>query len=140
MASELCSACSKVTLSMLIDGFQHPLDYNQVLQSKANCRLCEIVSNAYKSQACVKHDKLTALRGDKTKACKADHRGPLLWRVQQSEPGARWGMFKIDSQHYGSLHRISVSEGKIVFFFGDSSGVRLNIVRIKRLQKSNHHA
>ncbi|RTE71991.1 hypothetical protein BHE90_013614 [Fusarium euwallaceae] len=115
MSSELCSACSKITLSMLIDGFQHPLDYNQVHQSKEHCRLCEIVSNAYKSQACVKHDKLTALRGDKTKACKADHRGPLLWRVQQSEPGARWGMFKLDSQHYGSLHRISVSEESSVF-------------------------
>ncbi|KAI8682154.1 HET domain-containing protein [Fusarium keratoplasticum] len=115
MASELCSACSNITLSMLIDGFQHPLDYNQVLQSKEHCRLCEIVSNAYKSQTCVKYDNLTALRGDKTKACKVDHRGPLMWRLQQSEPGARWGMFKLDSQHYGGLHRISVSEESSVF-------------------------
>ncbi|KAI8680767.1 HET domain-containing protein [Fusarium sp. Ph1] len=115
MASELCSACSNVTLSMLIDGFQHPLDYNQVLQSKEHCRLCEIVSNAYKSQTCVKYDKLTALRGDQIKACKVDHLGPLIWRLQQSEPGARWGMFKLDSQHYGGLHRISVSEESSVF-------------------------
>lgn len=133
MASELCSACSNITLSMLIDGFQHPLDYNQVLQSKEHCRLCEIVSNAYKSQTCVKYDNLTALRGDKTKDCKVDHRGPLMWRLQQSEPGARWGMFKLDSQHYGGLHRISVSEGTIVFLSGDSPGPGLILGRIKCL-------
>lgn len=99
---------------MLIDGFQHPLDYYQVHQSKEHCRLCEIVSNAYKSQACVKNEKLKVFRGDKAKACNADHHGRLLWRIQQSEPGARWGMFKIDSQHYGGLHRLSVSEGTII--------------------------
>lgn len=99
---------------MLIDGFKHPLDYNQVLQSKTQCRLCEIVSNAYKSQTCIKHDKLKAFRGEETRACNVDHHGPLLWRVQEPEPGARWGMFKLDSQHYGDLHRLSVSEGAFI--------------------------
>ncbi|KAF4458331.1 hypothetical protein FALBO_14936 [Fusarium albosuccineum] len=92
---------------MLVNGFKYPLDYDHVVRSKNHCRLCSIVSNAYESQKCIKHDK--------AQACVADHRGPLLWRVQESEPGARWGMFKLDSQHYGDLHRLSVSEESSIF-------------------------
>jgi hypothetical protein len=88
---------------MLVNGFKHPLDYDRVAQSKDDCRLCSIVHNAYKSQKCIKYDK--------TQACVADHRSPLLWRVVESEHGVRSGMFRLDPRHYGELHRLSVSEG-----------------------------
>jgi hypothetical protein len=95
--------CGSITLSMLVNGFQHPLNRDQVLQSAENCRLCEIMTVAYESQACIKHDK--------TQPCDADHQGQLLWRLESSGPGARWGMFKLDSHHYGDTFRLSVPEG-----------------------------
>lgn len=104
MATELCTACSTITLSMLVNGFQHPLDYDHVVQSASRCRLCDILKIAYGSQICIKHDK--------NQTCDTDHHSPLLWRLEPSGPGARWGIFKLDSQHYGDPFQLSVSEGR----------------------------
>ncbi|KAI1418324.1 HET-domain-containing protein [Hypoxylon sp. FL1857] len=57
MATELCTACSTITLSMLATGFKHPLDYHQALESKDDCQLCALLINAYDNQICANHSR-----------------------------------------------------------------------------------
>jgi hypothetical protein len=41
--SNICTACSGITLEMLHSGFQHCLTYQQTIESGRTCRLCRLM-------------------------------------------------------------------------------------------------
>lgn len=140
MPGELCAACSTITLPMLLEGFQHPLDYNQVLQSKDHCRLCDLVMDAYDS-----HDSHVYTKNGKREICNEEHRGPLVWRIVPPGPGVRSGMFCADSNHYGKTLTVSASEGMYFIYSGlvpefcRTGLTSLGHCRVKRIPKRFHH-
>ena len=99
----LCEACSTISLAMLVHGFRHALNYDQVLQSSDSCRFCAFMLDAYKTQKCV---NLTI--GMK---CNKSHRGKLIWAIERDRPGVRCGTFKLSSSHYGQLIDVCTCEG-----------------------------
>lgn len=101
MATEICAACNTITVSMLVNGFEHPLDYHQILESKNHCQFCALVANSYDTQICAKH----------VKACDRIHHGRMIWRASPTGPGLRRGMFTLDSYHSSRSLSICVSEG-----------------------------
>lgn len=99
----LCKACSTISLAMLVHGFQHALNYEQVLQSSNSCRFCAFMLDAYKTQKCV-----NVTVGMK---CDRGHRGKLIWKILPDGPGVRYGMFKLDSSHYSQFIDVYTYEG-----------------------------
>lgn len=99
----LCEACSTISLAMLVHGFRHALNYDQVLQSSDSCRFCAFMLDAYKTQKCV--NVTIGMKCDKS------HRGKLIWKIPSDGPGVRFGMFKLDSSHYGRLIDVYTYEG-----------------------------
>jgi hypothetical protein len=45
--SELCSVCRNITLEMLFVGFEHPLTYEQAIESGRSCRFCRLMVCSY---------------------------------------------------------------------------------------------
>ena len=107
MAQELCAACRTITLSMFLNGFQHPLDYNQILVSQNCCRLCALMLTAYDTQTCVTYPK---------RECDKIHRGRLTWSTKRLlDSDLRWGMFKLDYYHFGTDFQVCTLEGIVNF-------------------------
>jgi hypothetical protein len=42
-SSPLCVACQSITLEMFKNGFEHPLDYPQVVEMGKTCKLCRLI-------------------------------------------------------------------------------------------------
>lgn len=103
MDKTLCEACSTISLAMLVHGFQHALNYDQILQSSDSCRFCAFMLEAYKTQKCVK--KTDGMK------CSKSHRGKLIWKVSSDGPGVRFGMFRLDASHYGRSIDVYTYEG-----------------------------
>jgi hypothetical protein len=103
MAEELCVVCRTITLSMFLQGFQHPLDYNQILLSQNGCQLCALMISSYDTQRCAPYPK---------KECDKIHRGRLIWTTTTGvKPDIRYGMFKLDAYHFGTPFQVCTSEG-----------------------------
>ncbi len=134
--AELCASCRDVTLSMLMTGFQRYLDYDQTQAAKdQGCRLCGLAMDAYVNQVCIKS------------GCDKTHHGPLLWRVADTGPGVRNGMFKLDYRHFGPSLGVSVPEGAFngswLFFVPRALRRELtrptSIYRIEPIPRGHHH-
>ena len=100
--ADLCQACRIITLPMLVNGFRHPLDFEEVQKSKDHCRFCALLGDAYNTQTCINQMNLP---------CDKIHRDRLQWALEALGPGVRYGMFKLDSGHYGRPIRIYSLEG-----------------------------
>lgn len=42
-SSPLCVACQSITLEMFMNGFEHPLDYPQIVEMGKTCKLCRLI-------------------------------------------------------------------------------------------------
>ncbi|KAK4207798.1 heterokaryon incompatibility protein-domain-containing protein [Rhypophila decipiens] len=107
LSTGLCEACSIISLEMILGGFRHALDFDQIQTSKDKCRFCAMMIHAYDAQICINHPTLPA--------CDKTHRGRLTWAISANGPGTRQGLFKLDSSHYSQYVGIYVPEESSLF-------------------------
>lgn len=104
MSGQLCKHCRRISLSMLISGFEHPLDYDSMASSRSSCSLCTLFFSCYKDQMCVTHNS--------NKACDGKHTGRLRWATRMTTATSiRVGMVKLDAYHFGPFVDIWASQG-----------------------------